>query len=286
MHDSTSFAVPESGSAARAHAWIAEAAVERENSHYIPITASWALSALQKYSDPRLQKLERAARRTHDRLAFDAQARLDPLPPQGLQYIAEARHLQRVRYAAGGDTLAASFAVCDARLPPVEKIGLFAWLQSQTTAAHLDWAAAVGEGYVGQGSVEPMTDSGAVECSAADVIEAGADGCSDGPGFMIARTVSPEPWWLGQEGLVPGSEVGRRRRGARRVTASSGKCGPLRVWRQWLRERLIDDFLDDMNLSLVRDMAMPVNAVGAPHAPGHVPPNSAHPKGVAGRELE
>jgi len=66
------------------------------------------------------------------------------------------------------------------------------------------------------------------------------------------------------------------------VTASGGKCGPLRVWRQWLRERLIDDFLDDTDPSLVRGMAMPVNAVGAPHAPGRDPPDGTDPKGVAG----
>ena len=66
------------------------------------------------------------------------------------------------------------------------------------------------------------------------------------------------------------------------MTASGGKCGPLRVWRQWLRERFIDDLVDDMDPSLVRGMAMPVNAVGAPRAPGRVPPNGAHPKGVTG----
>ena len=35
--------VPESKSAARAHAWIAEAALERQNRHYVPSTTSWAL---------------------------------------------------------------------------------------------------------------------------------------------------------------------------------------------------------------------------------------------------
>ncbi|KAJ7195445.1 hypothetical protein GGX14DRAFT_575505 [Mycena pura] len=218
MHDITSLdsAVPESGSAARAQAWIAEATVERENSHYIPVTASWALSSLQIYSDPRLRKLERAARRTQDRLAFDAQARLDPLPPQGLQHVAEARHLRRVRYAAGGDTLAASFAVCDARLRQAAARGeewavrllaesddgraLHRSPWRDFSPSDLDWAAAVGEVSVGQDSVEPMSDVGAVECSAGDVIEAGADGCSDGSGFMIARTLSPEPWWVTHPG--------------------------------------------------------------------------------------
>ncbi|KAJ7219358.1 hypothetical protein GGX14DRAFT_389936 [Mycena pura] len=215
MHNSTPLGEPESESAARARAWIAEAALERENSHYVPITTSWALSALQRYSDPRLQKLQRAARRIRDRLAFEAQAQLDPLPPQGLQYIAEARHLQRVRYAAGGDTLAASFAVCDTRRRQAAARGeewavrLSAVSDDGHTSHQLPWRdfspsdldwAAVGEDYVGQGSVEPMTDGGAVECSAADVIEAGADGYSDGPGFMIARTVSPEPWWVTHPG--------------------------------------------------------------------------------------
>ncbi|KAJ7204494.1 hypothetical protein GGX14DRAFT_398322 [Mycena pura] len=382
MREGMSFAVSESESAARAHAWIAEAAVERENRHYVPNTASWARSALQRYSDPRLRKLERAAQRTQHRLAFEAQARLDPLPPRGLQYIAEARHLQRVRYAAGGDTLAASFAVCDSsqRLAVTRGEEWAVRLVAESddghashqspwrnfSAADLDWAAAdgdtpdVGQVSVGKDSVGPGSDGGALECSAGDVIEAGADGCSDGPGFMITRTVSPEAWppgdrfpkmrgmyprgslekkggqlvfaptyilregtmlyepnnktrelfyssesrsclgrlssknktWcinrvgdlqLGQKGLVPASEVGRWRRGARRVTASSGKCGPFGVWRQWLRERLVDDFLDEMDLRLVRCMAMPVNAVGTPHAPGRVPPNGAHPKGVAGR---
>jgi hypothetical protein len=36
--------VPESESAARARLWIAEAAFERKERHYVPITASWALS--------------------------------------------------------------------------------------------------------------------------------------------------------------------------------------------------------------------------------------------------
>ena len=35
---------PKGESAVRAHAWIAEAALEWENSHYVPITTSWALS--------------------------------------------------------------------------------------------------------------------------------------------------------------------------------------------------------------------------------------------------
>ena len=34
----------ETESALRARSWIAEAALERESSHYVPITASWALS--------------------------------------------------------------------------------------------------------------------------------------------------------------------------------------------------------------------------------------------------
>ncbi|KAJ7204420.1 hypothetical protein GGX14DRAFT_398263 [Mycena pura] len=212
MRNSTPLDEPESDSAARAHAWMAEAALERENSHYVPITTSWALSALQRYSDPRLQKLQRAARRTRDRLAFEAQAHLDPLPPQGLQYIAEARHLRRVRYAAGGDTLAASFAVCDAsRRQAVargEEWAVHLVAQSvdgrvshqspwrDFSAADLDWAAAVGDtSDVVQGSVGPGTDGGAVECSAGDVIEA-----ADGSGFMIARTVSPEPWWVTHPG--------------------------------------------------------------------------------------
>src|ERR1700761_1274846 len=42
---------PESESAARAHAWVAEAALERENSRYVPVTTSWALSG--QYQDCR-----------------------------------------------------------------------------------------------------------------------------------------------------------------------------------------------------------------------------------------
>jgi len=163
-----------------------------------------------------LQKLERAARRTQDRLAFEAQARLDPLPPRGLQHITEARRLRRVRYAAGGDTLAASFAVCDARLGQAAARGekwavrLVAELDDGRAShqltwrdfspSDLDWAAAVGDTPdVGQSSVGPGTDGGAVECSG-DVIEAGADGCSDCPGFVLTRTVSPEPWWVTHPG--------------------------------------------------------------------------------------
>ncbi|KAJ7219942.1 hypothetical protein GGX14DRAFT_559765 [Mycena pura] len=216
MHDGTSFGEPEAESAVRARSWIAEAALERENSHYVPVTTSWALSALQKYPDPRLQKLERAARRTQHRLAFEAQAHLHPLPPQGLQYIAEARHLQRVRYAAGGDTLAACFAVCDASLRQAvargedwavrlvaESDGGCVSHQSpwrDFSDADLDWAAAVEDTPdVGPDSVAGA-DGGTVECSAGDVIEAGADGCSDCPGFVLTRTVSPEPWWVTHPG--------------------------------------------------------------------------------------
>ena len=164
-----------------------------------------------------MQKLERAAQRTQDRLAFEAQAHLDPLPPQGLQYIAGARHLRRVRYAAGGDTLAASFAVCDAsrrqavargeewavRLAAESRDGRLSHQSPWRvfSAADLDWTAAVGDTPdVGQASVGPGTDGGAVECSAGDVIEAGADGCSDCPGFVLTRTVSPEPWWVTHPG--------------------------------------------------------------------------------------
>ncbi|KAJ7203748.1 hypothetical protein GGX14DRAFT_398510 [Mycena pura] len=202
-------AEPESESAARARAWVAEAAVEREKRHYVPITASWALSG------PRLQKLERAARRTQNRVAFEARSRLDGLPPQGLQYIAEARHLRRVRYAAGGDTPAASFAVCDASLRQAAARGE-EWAVRLLAEAGDDrvpnrspwrdfsdadlrcWAAAVVEDTpkVGRRSVEPDIGGDGIDEYAVDVIEDDADGNSDGPVFMIARTVSPEPWWV------------------------------------------------------------------------------------------
>ncbi|KAJ7223052.1 hypothetical protein GGX14DRAFT_387427 [Mycena pura] len=216
MRDGTSLGEPESESAARARAWIAEAAVEREKSHYVPITASWALS------DPRLQKLERAARRTRDRVVFDARSHLDRLPPQGLQYIAEVRHLRRVRYAAGGDTQVARFAVCDASQRQAAARGE-EWAVRLLAEAGDDrvsnrspwhdvldadvccWAAAVVEDMpnVGRRSVEPGIGGNGVEDSAVDVIEDDADGDSDGPVFMIARTVSPEPWWV----FHPGNDL-------------------------------------------------------------------------------
>ena len=169
-----------------------------------------------------MQKLERAAQRTQDRLAFDAHARLDPLPPRGLQHVAEARHCRRVRYAAGGDTLAASSAVCDASLRQAAARGegwairivadsddchaSHQWQWRNVSAADFGWAAAaVGdtpnvEGSVGQDSLELGIDGGAVESSAGHVIEDDADGYLDAPGFMLTRTASPEPWWVAHPG--------------------------------------------------------------------------------------
>ncbi|KAJ7212983.1 hypothetical protein GGX14DRAFT_564030 [Mycena pura] len=222
----------------RAAMWVNEAAKDRRATK--GDTMSEARRAIWSYPGPRTKKLERADQRVALRRAFTQEEQKSgfQLPPEGRQFVQEARYLRRVRGTAGGATLRASLAVSQARLQIDAKCGNTFALQELARLARLKtnketsgsesweggrgdsdadsawgdsgrWGVSTVEGGVsGDADVQAAAEGAAAEgvASVAEAgsehEEAGASSVDDGMYTFEWRVLSPDPWWM----VHPGRE--------------------------------------------------------------------------------